>query len=262
MNPVVDLLEDRRTIRKYSDKPIPEEICDSIIQCAQRAPSGSNMQHYSIIRITDKDLQLKLQKNCKNQPYISKAPLMLIFCADHQKQIDYWKLNGVPEKCKENNVNFKMPDYAGMTIDIMDALFAAHNSVIAAASYGIGSCYLGHILSHIEDNRILLNLPKYVFPVIAVIYGYPPEGVHGFKSVRYDRKYMVFDNEYKRLSKDELDDMFSVRYSCPQPNKFGAENAAQFSYLNKYAGTGAYNEMGRSVKEIFKEWVENDDENK
>ena len=63
MNQVVEVLENRRTIRKYSDRPIPDEIRDSIIRCAQRAPSGCNFQHYSIINITDKDLQMKLQKN-------------------------------------------------------------------------------------------------------------------------------------------------------------------------------------------------------
>ena len=261
MNQVVEVLENRRTIRKYSDRPIPDDIRDSIIRCAQRAPSGCNFQHYSIINITDKDLQKKLQKNCKNiQTYISKAPMMLIFCADLQKHQDYWELNDVPKICKEKGVAFNSPDACSMFFTMMDAVLAAHTAVIAAESYGIGSCYIGHIVSHIEDNRKLLNLPKYVFPVIAVLFGYPPEGVHGYQGPRFDRKYMVFDNKYRRLSKDELDDMFSVRFNNPQPNRFGAENAAQFSYLNRYSGTGVYNEMSRSFNEIMKTWLSEDNE--
>lgn len=265
MNSVIDLLENRMTLRKYDERPIEQDKVDAILQAALRAPSGSNMMHYSIIQITDKNLQMKIQKNCKNQPYISKAPLMLIFCADYQRYIDYYEAGGVPEKCEKLGVEFHYPSESGFLMSAVDATLAAHNAVIAAESLGLGSCYLGHILSHIEDNRKLFDLPPYVFPVLAVIFGYQAEGHKRFKSPRFDKKYILHENRYHRMSEKELEEMFSERFSCPEGNRYGAVNRAQFSYIKKFCYEPAYQEMARSVREVLKSWKderaveENDD---
>lgn len=254
MNPVLEILENRSTLRKFSDQEVSQEVENAILQAALRAPTASNMMYYSIIRVRDKELQLKLQKNCKNQPYISQAPMMLIFCADYQRWADLYEWDGVPEKCAELGLEYHKPNERNFLLSTIDATLAAQNAVIAAESMGLGSCYLGHIMGHAEDNRELFDLPPYVYPVIAVLFGYPAEGLKRVKSPRFDKKYIVHINKYHRLPREELEEMLGKRFSCPQENRYGAKNKGQFLYLNKYAYEPSYSEGARSIKEVLKNW--------
>lgn len=254
MNPVLEVLENRSTLRKFSSRPVEQEVEDAILQAALRAPTASNMMYYSIIRIRDKELQLKLQKNCKNQPYISLAPCMMVFCADYQRWADLYECDGVPEKCAEMGIEYHRPNERNFLLAAIDATLAAQNAVIAAESMGLGSCYLGHIMGHVEDNRALFQLPPYVYPVIAVLFGYPAEGLKRVKSPRFDKKYIVHTNRYHRLSREELEEMLGKRFTFPQENRYGAKNRGQYLYFNKYAYEPSYWEGARSIKEVLKDW--------
>ena len=58
---------------------------------------------------------------------------------------------------------------------VCDALIAAQNAVVAAESLGIGSCYIGDIMENAEVHQMTLQLPKYVFPVAMLVFGYPTD---------------------------------------------------------------------------------------
>lgn len=49
---------------------------------------------------------------------------------------------------------------------VTDTAIAAQNAVVAAESFGIGSCYIGDIMENCEEQRKLLQLPEYVFPAV------------------------------------------------------------------------------------------------
>ena len=93
-----------------------------------------------------------------------------------------------------------------------DALIAAQNTVVAAESLGVGSCYIGDILENCERVRQLLELPKYVLPIAMVVYGYPVESQKNRKKpARFEKEYIVFENKYRRLTKEEHLKMHSIR---------------------------------------------------
>ena len=50
---------------------------------------------------------------------------------------------------------------------------SAQNVVVAAESFGLGSCYIGDFLENYEVQKEILNLPKYVVPAVVVVFGYP-----------------------------------------------------------------------------------------
>ncbi len=180
--------------------------------------------------------------------------MMLVFCADYQRMADLFDKDGVPEKCRQMDMPFNRPNERNFLLAAIDATLAAQNSVIAAESMGLGSCYLGHIMGHVEDNRRLFNLPEYVYPILAVIYGYPDEKLMRKPNKRFDAKYIVHENEYHRLSGEELDEMYEDRLSCPAENRYGAVNRGQYLYFNKYAYEPSYMEGARSIKEVLKNW--------
>lgn len=165
MNEVIKELFERKSVRVYSDKMIEEDKKQLIIDSAIQAPTAGNMTLYSIIDVEDQEIKEKLAKSCDNQPFIAKAPLVLIFVADYQKWYDAFKYY-------HGNEEVRSPSYGDFLLAYSDALIAAQNAVVAAESMGIGSCFIGDIIEQYEFHRELLNLPQYTAPVGMLVMGY------------------------------------------------------------------------------------------
>ena len=82
MNQVIGSLCSRKSVRAYTEQDIPEEMVQMILTAATQAPTPGNQQLYTILRITDQELKHRLSISCDNQPFIEKAKLVLVFCAD------------------------------------------------------------------------------------------------------------------------------------------------------------------------------------
>ncbi|MFX0144583.1 MAG: nitroreductase family protein, partial [Candidatus Hodarchaeota archaeon] len=140
LNEVINVINNRCTVRDYETTPLSQQEIDLIIHSAMRAPTAGNMMFYSIIEVKDQKKKEKLVNTCDNQPHIAKAPLVLIFLADMQRWYDYFTISRVPEKCASINRIYRTPDESDLLLACCDALIAAQNTVIAAESVGIGSC--------------------------------------------------------------------------------------------------------------------------
>ena len=173
MNPVLKVIYERKSIRAYENKNIPEDIKDEIIKASMKAPTAGNMMLYSIIEVADQSKKDTLAKTCDDQPFIAKAPLVLLFLADYQRWYDYFIHSEVPELCHRMNTNIRRPQVGHLFLASSDAIIAAQNAVIAAESLGLGSCYIGDIMENYETHRKLFNLPQYVFPIVLLCFGYP-----------------------------------------------------------------------------------------
>jgi len=252
-NATLKLIENRRTIRAYSKKELTQEEIDAIIHGTMRAPTAGNMMMYSILQITDQDMKEKLVKTCDNQPHIAKAPLVLIFLADMQRWWDYFSISKVPELCEEIGEEFQTPQESDLLLASCDALIAAQNAVITAESLGIGSCYIGDIMENYEIHQEMFNLPKWVFPIAMLCFGYPKGDKEKIPlTSRFPQKYIHFENKYKRLSEQEFTEMFQD--SDRQITEKKAWNVGQEVYLRK-TGADFSKEMRRSVKVALKEWL-------
>lgn len=251
---VVDILKNRVSMRRYEERSLSEEDVQWIIEGARRAPTAGNMMLYSILLVTDQEKKLILSKTCDNQPFIAKAPMVMVFVADYQRWFDYYEASGVKDYYQKTGKEFKGPDEGDLFLACSDALIAAQNSVIAAEARGIASCYIGDIMENYERHRELLNLPPWVFPIAMLCLGYYPEGERPAPRSRFDPKYIVFKEEYRRLSPDELKTMFrEEEKSFPKNNHFKAENLGQWMYARK-TGAEFAAEMARSVREALKNW--------
>ncbi|RKD34265.1 nitroreductase family protein [Thermohalobacter berrensis] len=252
MNSTIDIIKNRMSLRKYQNKPISKEHLDIIIESAMRAPTAGNMMLYSILIVEDEEKREKLSITCDNQSFIAKAPLVLIFLADMQRWYDYYNYCDVKEYCKRNQIEFRAPDEADLLLASSDAIIAAQNAVIAAESLGIGSCYIGDIMENYEVHKEMFNLPDKVFPIAMLCMGYYPLDIKRRIKPRFDRKYIVFNESYKRLKNKELEDMFKNR-KVKENNKYNAKNFGQYFYARK-TGADFAKEMSRSVKEALEFW--------
>jgi len=252
-NTTIDLIESRRTIRSYSSKLLTQNEIDTIIRGAMRAPTAGNLMMYSIIQVSDQKLKDKLVKTCDNQPHIAKAPLVLLFLADMQRWWDYFQVCKVEEKCNEIGKEFQTPQESDLLLACCDALIAAQNSVIAAEALGIGSCYIGDIMENYEIHREMFDLPRWVFPITLLCYGYPKgDKIKIPLTTRFPQKYILFTNQYSRLSEINFKDM--LKDDTRRIVVKEAENMGQQLYLGKL-GAKYSMEMRRSVKVALKEWL-------
>ncbi|MGV8981979.1 nitroreductase family protein [Clostridium sp.] len=256
MNKVIDVINNRMSLRKYSNKSIEKEHLDTIIESAMRAPTAGNMMMYSMIVVEDEEKKLKLSKTCDNQPFIAKAPLVIIFLADMKRWYDYFEYAGVRNYSEKHNIKFEGPNKGSFLLATNDAIIAAQNAVIAAESLNIGSCYIGDIMENYEIHKEMFNLPELVFPVAMLCFGYYPEATKRIKTTRFDKQYIVFKDEYKTLTSNEFDDMYMVlNEKVSKVNKFEAENIGQYLYARKIS-SDFMKEMGRSIDVALKQWNE------
>lgn len=189
MNEVMNTLLSHRSIRKYEERPVEEEILDQIIKAVQAAPNWVNLQHVSMIAVKDKDRREKFAELCGGQGYIAQAPIFLIFCAEFYRA---WIA------CRQKGQAFE--DTAGQIDNLIvganEVGIALGTAVAAAESFGLGTVPIGDIRLHALEAVRELNLPKYVLPLLGLCIGYPAENP-GIKP-RFPKEAVYFEEQYRQ----------------------------------------------------------------
>lgn len=258
MNPTLDVIMNRKSVRAYEDRPVSAEAKDAILNAALRAPTAGNMMLYTVIEVEDQPIKDRLVKTCDNQPFIAKAPYVLLFLADYQRWYDYYLASGVQAVAELYDREVRRPQEGDLLLACCDTLIAAHTAVIAAESLGIGSCYIGDILENYEIHRELFDLPQYVLPLSLICFGYPTRGQMERKQTeRFDREFIVHQNSYRRLDESSLERMMKsrnellhTRFNPPQ----GVNNVGQMTFLRKFTADFSL-EMSRSVRAMIESWT-------
>jgi FMN reductase (NADPH)/FMN reductase [NAD(P)H] len=244
----------RKSVRAYDEKEISHEIRAEILTATLRAPTAGNMMLYSIVDVKDQKIKERLAVTCDNQPFIARAPMVWLFVADYQRWYDYFLACGVNEVCQQKQIRMRKPEEGDLFLACCDALIAAQNAVIAAESFGIGSCYIGDIMEQYEVHQELFNLPQYTFPICMVVFGYPTqEQINRPYTRRFDEKFILFENQYHRLHAEELKEMFAEHERPMSKGQGKAENFGQAMYFRKFDSDFSV-EMSRSVRLIVDTW--------
>jgi len=256
MNKTLEVIYNRTSLRRFSDKPISEIDKQAIIHSALRAPTAGNLMLYSIVLVENKETLQTLSHTCDEQPFIESASFALIFLVDYQRMYDYFADNNFHSYCLEQDQDPVYPNLSDLLLGSQDAMAAAQNSVIAAESLGIGSCYIGDIIENYEIHRELFNLQDLTFPLSMLVFGHYPEGYKPKIQSRFDSKFVVFKEKYHSFNSEELHEMYQERELKFQPNNpFEAKNAAQVIYAQK-VGSAFGLEMKRSVEVAFNRWTQ------
>lgn len=230
----------RRSIRRYSGKPISKEEKETILKAACAAPSAGNQQMYTIIDVTDQKLKEALAISCDNQPFIAQGEIVLVFCADTLK----WH-----EGFIDCDAGPRPQGPGDLALAITDTCIAAQNAVIAAESLGIGSCYIGDILENCEKHRELLQLPEYVLPCAMIVFGYPdPSEFEKTRTKRAPLEYIVSENCYPKMDAEYRYGLFGKGM-----DKDKYEEWMKAFCTRKY-NSGFAKEMQRSVNEYLKQY--------
>ncbi|MFG6373377.1 MAG: nitroreductase family protein [Oscillospiraceae bacterium] len=241
MNETIQGLLERKSVRVFTDESVSNEMKTQLLECAAAAPTAGNQQLYTILDITDQTLKDTLAVTCDNQPFIAKAPVVLIFCADANKWYQGFQHFG----CEP-----RMPGEGDLMLAVCDAVIAAQNVVTAAHSLGLGACYIGDIMERCEEHRAILKLPKYVFPVAMLVVGWPTQQQKDRrKPERQPLSMVVRENAYAPFAKDELARLLEPAAGQEQ----SVEERFQAFCARKY-NSGFSREMTRSVEEYLRDF--------
>lgn len=150
-----DLIKKRRTIRRFQQKPIDQEVLISLVECARLAPSGANLQPLEFIIVEDIELRDPLFKCLNWAGYIAPAGNP----PEGYQPMAYIAVL-VNLKIREKRYEF-------------DVGAAVENILISASGKGIASCWVGNFKP--EDVGYLLKLPEHILPIAVIALGYPAE---------------------------------------------------------------------------------------
>ncbi|MCZ7553733.1 MAG: nitroreductase family protein [Anaerolineales bacterium] len=256
MNSTLELLEKRRSIRLYDPTPLTQAEKDAILHAAMRAPTAGAMMLYTIIEVNDPLKKAALAESCDHQAFIAAAPYLLLFLADYQRWSDLYEAAGCAARAAELGLPPRNPAEGDLMLAFMDALIAAQTAVIAAESLGIGSCYIGDIIENWETHQALFDLPRYTFPAVLICFGRASRTPPGGPSPRFERRFIVHQDGYRRFSTAELNEMhlpYGAESLALKEYPSGAQNIVQANYIRKFISDFSQ-EMTRSVRVMLKNW--------
>ena len=156
----------RRTIRKYTDQDVSEELLNRLMTEAARTQTMGNLQLYSVIVTRSQEMKEKLSPAHFNQPMVKSAPVVLTICADFNRT-SFWATcrNAVPG----------YDNFLSFINAATDALLYTQTLCNLMDEEGLGYCYLGTTVYQPQQIIDILQLPKLVMPVATLTVGWPDE---------------------------------------------------------------------------------------
>ncbi|MCD7710425.1 MAG: nitroreductase family protein [Porphyromonadaceae bacterium] len=212
----LDILKNRRTVRQYERKDIPEQLLEELLETACRASNTGNMQTYSVVITRTTEIKKKLAPIHFNQPMIMEAPVVLTFCADYNRFIKW---------CKLRHAEPGYDNFQSFFSASIDALLVAQQFCTAAEIKGLGICYLGTTTYNTDQIIQALDLPKYVIPVATVTVGYPAAQTEQVE--RLPLEAIIHQERYHDYTSEDIDRLYREKEALPANQGFVAENGKE-----------------------------------
>ena len=210
---IKDLLENRRSIRKYKQDKVDLALVKDLLKHAGRTSTCGNMQLYSVVLTDDKTVLEKLAPAHFCQPASTSAPMIVTFCADYNRFSKWCKLSGA-EPGYDNFESFISA--------AVDTIALAQTFSMLAEESGLGICYLGTTTYNPELVADALELPELVVPLVSLSVGYPDENPALTDRIESDG--WIHENAYKDYSNSDIHRIFDYKDELDENKKFVAEN--------------------------------------
>lgn len=180
----LEAIQTRRSVRRFSDRPVEAEKLRCVLEAARMAPSWANMQCWRFVVVQDPAIKRRISehsaadsfftakgyKSNPSQRALADAPVVIVACAE----------------CNQSG------DMRGQQYFMTDVGMAVASLMLAAHAVGLGSVFVGIF----DEKQVgsLLGIPAYISIVGLIPLGYPyeaPEGAHSRKAldeiIHYER---------------------------------------------------------------------------
>lgn len=152
MNPSLDFIFARRSVRRFLDRAIPPETLNDLLEAAMAAPSARATDPWHFLVVSERQTLDAIAGALPHGKMLLQAPAAMIVCGDQRRALD------------------GLESYM-----LQDVSAAVENILLAATALGLGSCWLG---IHPRRERVhglksLFSLPDHIVPVAGIALGWP-----------------------------------------------------------------------------------------
>lgn len=199
----------RKSIRKYANRPVSDELLNDLLQQAERTQTMGNLQLYSVVVTRSEAKKKELAPAHFNQPMVTQAPVVLTFCADYHRTTE-WALQRKGHPGYDNFLSYQNA--------ATDALLFCQRFCDLVEAAGLGLCFLGTTIYQPAAIIDVLHLPKLVMPVATITLGWPDEDPQPtdrlpLSAIRHDEQYVCATPE--SINRD-----YSAKEALPENQEF------------------------------------------
>ena len=185
---IFQIINERRSIRTFRDKPIPDDVLKKIIEAGLKAPFAAQL--CSIIYTKDKEKAKALE--IFTYP---TAPVTLVFFVD---------VNRLEKIMRARGHEYTHDDMMSLWLGIQDVSLIVENLTLAAEAMGLGSVLLGVAPIRAEKIAEVFKVPERVFPVVGMSLGYPDLSDETEVRPRFPLQQSAFEDEYRDHSEEDI----------------------------------------------------------
>ena len=156
----------RRSIRRYADRDVDEQLLNRLFAEASRTQTMGNLQLYSVVVTRSPEMKQKLAPVHFNQPMVTQAPVVLTIVADFNRTSTW-------ARCRNAEPGYD--NFLSFLNAATDALLFTQTLCNLMDEEGLGYCYLGTTVYQPQPIIDLLHLPRLTFPVATLTVGWPDE---------------------------------------------------------------------------------------
>lgn len=202
-------IKQRRTIRKYTQQPVSDELLNRLIEEASRTQTMGNLQLYSVVVTRSNAMKEMLAPAHFSQPMVTEAPVVLTICADFRRTTD-WCLQRQASPGYDNALSFINA--------ATDALLFTQTFCCLAEEEGLGICFLGTTVYQPQTIINVLDLPELVFPVATLTVGWPAEQPN--QPDRLPLQAILHKETYSAFTPERIDACYAEREALPENQHF------------------------------------------
>lgn len=163
--PALETLLAHRSIRRFTEAPVPDEHVRLAVAAGQQASTSSNVQAYSMLRVRNQATLEKLVELTGGQTKVARCGAFFVVSGDTRRHRLLAARAGVPYRTR----------LEGFLVSTIDASLFAQNLCVAFESLGYGICYVGGLRNDLASIRELLRVPEGVYPLFGLCVGVPDE---------------------------------------------------------------------------------------
>ena len=199
----------RKTIRKYSDKPVSDELLNRLLSEAMRTQTMGNLQLYSVVVTRSEEMKQKLAPAHFNQPMVTQAPVVLTICADFNRTTKW-------AECRKAHPGYD--NILSFLNAATDALLYTQTFCNLADEEGLGYCFLGTTVYNPQQIIDTLKLPRLVMPVATITLGWPDENPP--LSDRLPLESVIHTETYTDYTPELIDKYYAEKEALPENQEF------------------------------------------
>ena len=201
----MESLNKRRSIRKYADKDVSNELLTRLLREAERTQTMGNLQLYSVVVTRSEEKKRQLAPAHFNQPMVTGAPVVLTFCADFRRT-SRW--------AEERKAVPGYDNFLSFINAASDALLYTQTFCNLADEEGLGYCYLGTTVYMPQQIIDVLELPRLVMPIATITLGWPDENPP--LSDRLPIESIIHEETYRDYTPELIDRFYNEKESLAE----------------------------------------------